>query len=136
MLLMLSFGCGKKQELLTRIRSNRTFNYIKVEKNFEIEVVEFYRNTASCTTEGGRPYALLIGITNDDLLPDTVSVLSICDNRIFNVGSNVTIEPIENPLLNTSWSPIYFVKDTIINDLKMRWVVGAEYPSVWGIPRK
>ena len=111
------------------------FDYFSRKDNFEMELVKFQRNTASCGTEG-LPYALLIGKTNSESLPEIVTVLSYCDDRIFNVGDRLRVEPTENPTKSTSMNPIYFVKDTMINGNKSRWIIGSEYKTIWGRPLK
>jgi hypothetical protein len=111
------------------------FDYFSRKDNFEMELVKFQRNTASCGTEG-LPYALLIGKTNSESLPENVTVLSYCDDRIFNVGDRLRVEPTENPTKSTSMNPIYFVKDTMINGNKSRWIIGSEHKTIWGRPLK
>ena len=100
-----------------------------------MELVKFVRNTAYCGTEG-LPYALLIGKTKSELLPKSITILSYCDDRIFKIGEKLKIEPTENPTEKTTMNPIYFVKDTIINGNKSRWVIGSEYKAIWGRPIK
>jgi hypothetical protein len=96
---------------------------------------EFYKNTAAC---GGEvlPYSLLIGIPTSESLPEKISVLSLCDNRIFNEGDIINIKPIENPTENTSMNPLYLVKDTLINEKKQSWIIGSEYKTIWGLPNR
>jgi len=98
-----------------------------------MELVQFQKNTFYCGTEG-LPYALLIGKTNSNDLPKNITVLSYCDDRIFNVGDKLNIEPTKNPTKSTSLNPIYFVKDTIIDGNKINWLIGSEYKTIWGRP--
>ncbi len=104
------------------------FKFIKADMVFEINLIEFYQNTADCGTEG-LPYALLIGETSSELLPDKISVLSYCDDRVFKVGEKLKIEPTRNPINETTLNPIYFVKDSVINGIDRRWLIGSEYKA-------
>lgn len=100
-----------------------------------MELLEFIQNSAFCGTKG-MPYALLIGKTKSEFLPEKITVLSYCDDRVFNVGENLNIKPTENPTERTTINPIYFIKDTIINGNKSRWVIGSENKAIWGRPIK
>jgi len=133
LILILIIGC-KSQQGIDYSKQNRfEFDYFNTKDIFEIEILQFQRNTASCGTEG-LPYALLIGKTKSESLPEKVTVLSYCDDRIFRVGDKLKIEPTENPTKKTTMNPIYFVKDSIINGEKMRWLLGSENKTIWGRP--
>lgn len=111
-----------------------TFDFIQFDDNFKIKLIEFHKNTAACNTEA-LPYALLIGETTGSSLPSKISILSYCDNRVFEIGDELIIEPTKDPTKQTSMNPIYFVKDTIINDMSRRWVIGSENKAIWGRPK-
>ena len=133
--LILIIGCKAKSGIEYSTQNKFEFEYFNTDESFELELVEFYRNSASCGTEG-LPYALLIGKTKTESLPEKISVLSYCDDRIFKIGDKLEIEPTENPTKKTTMNPIYFVKDTIINGNKNRWIIGSEYKAIWGRPIK
>jgi len=132
LLLLVIFNCApRKVKYLNSLR----FEFIETKKEFELELTYFQKNLAYCYTEG-IPYALLIGKTKDNSLPSTVSVLSKCDNNDYKIGTKFIIAPIENPEKSISLHPIYLVKDTIINKIKYRKVIGSENKAVWGIPKE
>ena len=135
LVLILIIGCKSQSGIKYSAKSGFGFEYLKVKDSFEMELVEFFQNTADCGNEG-LPYALLIGKTKSELLPENITVLSYCDDRIFKIGEKLKIEPTENPIEKTTMNPIYFVKDTIINGNKNRWVIGSEYKAIWGKPIK
>ncbi len=124
-------------DLLDFLRINRfEFNFISHSKEFELEVTEFYKNTFSCATEVV-PYALIIGKTFSESLPDEISVLSYCEKKSFDVGMNLIIKPESEPSLLKSPNPmglIYFTKDSIINGVLTDWVIGSEFKAIWGKP--
>jgi hypothetical protein len=132
-LLILIIGCKSRSGIEYPAQDRFGFDYLETDSIFELELVMFQKNTAYCGTKG-LPYALLIGKTKSDLVPEFITVLSYCDNRIFNIGDKLRIEPTENPTKKTSLNPIYFVKDTIINGNKHRWIIGSEYKAIWGRP--
>lgn len=126
----------KKQNGYTeQLKFRFGFEYIQVVDDFEIELIKFQRNTAFCGNDG-LPYALLIGKTKSESIPEKITVLSYCDNRTFNVGDKLKIKPTKNPTDSTSLNPIYFVKDTLINGNKTKWVIGSENKAIWGRPDK
>jgi len=135
LVLILIIGCKSQSGIKYSAENRFGFEYLKVKDSFEMELVKFVRNTAYCGT-GGLPYALLIGKTKSELLPKNITILSYCDDRIFKIGEKLKIEPTENPTEKTTMNPIYFVKDTIINGNKSRWVIGSEYKAIWGRPIK
>lgn len=134
-MLFLGFGCKSQKDISQLSINKQVFNYFRADSTFEIKITSFYQSKASCGTEG-LPYALLIGKTNNKALPDTVSILSYCDKRIFSVGNKVTIEPTKNPTLESTLKPIFIVKDTMIDHVKTHWIIGSEYQSTWGRPEK
>ena len=135
LVLFLIIGCKSQSGFPYYTENKFGFEYLSVKNSFEMELVDFFQNTGACGTEG-LPYALLIGKTKSELLPDNITVLSYCDDRIFKIGEKLKIEPTENPTEKTTMNPIYFVKDTIINGNKSRWVIGSEYKAIWGRPIK
>jgi len=135
LVLILIIGCKSQSGIKYSTENKFGFEYLKVKDSFEMELVEFVRNTAHCGTKG-LPYALLIGKTKSEFLPESITVLSYCDDRVFKIGEKLKIEPTENPTKKTTMSPIYFVKDTIINGNKSRWIIGSEFKAVWGRPTK
>jgi len=126
-------SCKSNKHILKNSVYTQKFDYLNVKKEFEMKLSEFYPNTAYCGTEG-LPYALLIGKPTENTLPKRISVLSYCDNRIFKIGEILKIKPTENPTKKTTMNPIYLVKDTIINGIKKRWLLGSENKVIWGIP--
>jgi hypothetical protein len=134
-ILILIIGCKSQSGIEYSAQNRFGFDYLETNSKFEMELVDFQKNTAYCGTKG-LPYALLIGKTNSELVPEYVTVLSYCDDRIFNIGDQLSIEPTENPTKRTTMNPIYFVKDTIINGNKSRWIIGSEYKAIWGLPTK
>lgn len=135
LIISLGFGCKSQKDINQLSINTESFKFFSVDTTFEIEIISFYQNQADCGTEG-LPYSLLIGKTNNEMLPDTVSILSYCDNRTFTAGSNVEIQPTKNPTLDTTLNPIFIIKDTIIDNIKTRWIIGSEYQSIWGRPQK
>ena len=135
LILILIIGCKSQSGIKYSAENRFGFEYLNVKDSFEIELVEFFQNTADCGTEG-LPYALLIGKTESEFVPKNITILSYCDDRIFKTGEKLKIEPTQNPTEKTTMNPIYFVKDTIINGYKSRWVIGSEYKAIWGRPIK
>lgn len=135
LVLILIIGCKSQSGIENSAENRFEFEYVKVNDNFEMELVEFVQNTAECFSEG-IPYALLIGKTKSKFEPENITVLSYCDDRVFNKGDILNIEPTENPTKKTTLNPIYFVKDTIINGNKSRWIIGSENKTIWGRPNK
>ena len=120
-------------------RRKLLFDFIEPNQVFDLTITEFYENTTSCSTET-IPYALLIGITSDKTLPKKVSVLSVCEERIFKPGEKVIITPEPEPSLLTSRNPLnpmYFViTDTIVNGKMLsEWIIGSENKAIWGKPK-
>lgn len=120
-------------------RRKLLFDFIEPNQVFDLTITEFYENTTSCATETV-PYALIIGITTDKNLPEKVSVLSYCEERIFNPGEKVKIVPEPEPLLLTSrnpLNPLYFVvTDTVVKgEILSEWIIGSENKAIWGKPK-
>ena len=132
-ILPLLVTCSSKQKIFEIDNNKSVFDYLETKQEFELLITEFYQNTASCGIEG-LPYALLIGETNSNFIPKKVSVLSYCDDRVFKVGTKVKIKPSENPTKLTTMNPIYFIKDTVINGKKRKWIIGSENKAIWGNP--
>ncbi|MNK21530.1 hypothetical protein D3C87_397890 [compost metagenome] len=132
LLLFIIYCCTPKKVLN---QNKLGFEYIETKEEFEFELTEFYKNNAYCFTEG-IPYALLIGKTKSTNLPSTISVLSQCDNNDYKIGSKFIIKPIENPEKRTTLHPIYFVKRTLVDNVKCSKVIGSENKAVWGIPKE
>jgi hypothetical protein len=135
LVLILIIGCKSQSGIKYSADNGLGFEYLNIKQSFDMKLVDFFQNTAHCGTEG-LPYALLIGKTESEFVPENITVLSYCDNRIFKVGEKLKIEPTENPTEKTTMNLIYFVKDTIINGNKNRWLIGSEYKAIWGIPIK
>ena len=108
------------------------FDFIKSDCPFDLELTEFHENLFYCYTEG-IPYAILIGKTNDNTLPNIVTVLSRCEERTFKIGQKLKINPKKDPRQSISLGLIYSVKDTIIGGKKKRWLIGSENKAIWGI---
>ncbi len=134
-LIILFASCNSANRIRYVNAYNCNFEFIELNSDFEFVLTEFYKNNASCATEG-IPYTLLIGKTNDEKLPKKISILSLCDNNIYSIGTKFMIKPIINPMKNTSLHPILQVKDTVINKVKYRKVIGCENKAVWGIPKQ
>ena len=107
------------------------YRYFSVQDTFDITVQRFVKNDAYCFTEG-IPYALIIGKTNGSNLPKTVSVLAQCDNNTYAVGQVLRILPIEDPTLSTTLKPFYLVRDSLVNRRVYLYLIGDEYPAIWG----
>ncbi len=135
LVLILIIGCKSQSGIDNSVENRFGFEYLNVKDSFEMELVKFVRNTAHCGTEG-LPYTLLIGKTNSEIVPENITVVSYCDDRVFNIGDKLNVEPTDNPTKKTTLNPIYFVKDTVINGNKGRWIIGSENKTVWGRPNK
>jgi hypothetical protein len=110
----------------------KLFEIVYVEDTINLKVKYFIENTAHCSTEA-IPYALIIGEMRDSLHnPMTISVIAKCDNEKYIVGQSLRVIQMEDPTKDTSLSPLYFVNDTVINKIVCRWIIGSEYPAVWG----
>jgi hypothetical protein len=146
-LILISFGaCNSKTSKSEPIEEvegveerDLLFDFIEPEKEFELTITDFYKNTSACGSLVV-PYALIIGTTIDKDLPKIVSVLSYCEEGIFEPGQKVIIIPEAEPSLLTSknpLNPIYFVVTDTIVDGKMlsEWIIGSENKAVWGSPK-
>jgi hypothetical protein len=108
------------------------FTYFQTVDTIILKLVKFYENNAYCYTEG-IPYALLIGTPlSDSTLPDTISVLAICDNKKYVIGDTLNILQINNPETTSSLHKITIIKDTLIQRDRYRWAIGSEYQGTWG----
>ena len=132
--LILIFGC-KSKSLGTHNSDNNfmRFEFITSDKPFELELTEFHPNHFTCFTEG-IPYAILIGKTKSENLPEKITVLSYCEDRTFEIGKTLKILPIDDPTKKVSLNPIYLLKDTIIERKKQKWLIGSEYKTIWARP--
>lgn len=111
---------------------DEVFDYFEYKDTIQISVIDFVSNKTYCYTEGGIPYAVVIGRTEEkDALPHTISVLAICDNNAYKIGQMLKVVPVNYPS-PTTLKPIYITKDTVINNQLKRWVIGSQYPAVWG----
>jgi hypothetical protein len=118
----------------SKVWNERRFNVFDTKDTINLQVTYFVKNSAYCFTEA-IPYALLIGQTDNSAssnIPHTITVLAWCDNNNYTVGQKLKVVPLEDPTTKTDLSPIYVVKDTIINNQIGRWLVGSEFPAIWG----
>lgn len=146
LILILIVGCISKTANKEATVSNKEsekrnflFDFITPKTEFDLTITEFYENKTSCATEV-IPYALIIGITSEKNLPKKVSVLSVCEERIFKLGQKIKIIPESEPSLLSGKNPLYplyfVVVDTIVNGKnKTDWIVGSENKAVWGYPK-
>ncbi len=115
--------------------NTRTFNLLKTNDTINLRVTFFVKNSAYCYNSAGIPYAILIGKTEniDNIdIPETITVLALCDNKNYIVGQNIKIAPLKDPTRGSGQGAIDVVKDTVINNEKYRWLVGSENPAIWG----
>jgi|GEM_PF-4567904 len=126
-------NCKSKKSILLDFTGKTGFEYVEAENEFEMELTDFHQNTFYCYTEVV-PYSLLIGKPNNPSLPEKISVLSYCDDRVFKVGDILTITPTEKPARLKSMGLVYFMKDTIIDGTKKYEKIGTEHKALWGVP--
>jgi hypothetical protein len=110
------------------------FQFFTTKDTFDLKVTDFVRNSAYCYTEA-IPYAVLIGETqnvNLGKVPSTITVLASCDNKIYSIGQRLRVAPDEDPTANTTLRPLYITRDTTLNGQRVRHLVGAEHPAMWG----
>ncbi|AWA31161.1 hypothetical protein HYN48_14250 [Flavobacterium magnum] len=132
--LLIFMSCKTTNEIRYVNQYDCSLEYLDSKFEFKFELIEFHENFAYCATEG-IPYALLIGKTDDPRLPKKISVFSQCNNNHYTVGEKMIIVPKENPTKSTSLKPIYFTKDTIVNSVKFRKIIGCENKIIWGNPK-
>jgi hypothetical protein len=112
----------------------KNFTFLETNDTIDFKVLHFVKNSVYCYTKA-IPYALLIGTPKKKLapnLPETITVLAKCDNQVYKIGQKIKVLPIEDPTSNTSLRPLYITKDTIIKNQKFRWLIGSEFPTIWG----
>jgi hypothetical protein len=109
------------------------FQFFKLKDTLQITVKEFIKNDATCFTEG-IPYALIIcDVNNNKNYPKVISVLAICDNHTYNKGDKLNIvQSYDARIGSSSLNPIYFTKDSTVNKKIFFYILGSEYPAVWG----
>ena len=135
LIILILTSCGTAKHSLPDDYFNMdSFTFINLIEGFKIELIEFHPMTSLCHTYGGIPYSLLIGETTNSDLPKTLSVLSKCDSNIYEVGKYYSITPINNPLANSNMSYATLAKDTVIAGRRKAWLLGSEFPAVWGTP--
>ncbi len=115
-------------------RNTITFNLFHTNDTINLNVSYFSKNNASCGVHA-IPYALLIGQTSTTCssnIPKTITVLAWCDTQDYRVGQNIKVIVIQDPTTRTGLQPLYKIKDTLIHNQKHKWVLGSEYPAIWG----
>lgn len=110
---------------------SRGFEFLNSNDTINLTVDKFVKNDAYCFTEG-IPYALIIGTVENERLPKKISVLAQCDNSTYDIGQKLKILAIENPTIKTTLKPIYFVKDSLVGGQRYKFLIGSEYPGIWG----
>ena len=75
------------------------------------------------------PYALLIGETNSEFIPERVSVLSYCDDRILNISKTN-----EKPNEYNNYESNIFHKRHDNLWKKRKWIISSENKAIWGNP--
>lgn len=114
-------------------QSARYLKFITINDTINLRVTYFAKNTVYCCTEGGIPYALIIGNTNNEnSIPKTLSVFAKCNNESYKIGQNLRIVSIEDPTIGTDLGPLFVTRDTTINNMLYHWIIGAEHPIMWG----
>lgn len=106
---------------------------INYNKTFKITVDKFVKSSGPCLSHGSISYALVVGRTENNDLPERLSVLLASDNNLYDIGQSLEIRPIDDPTKAHSLKPIYLVKDTLINGQKTRYIIGSENPRIWGM---
>jgi hypothetical protein len=134
-ILILIISCKSNKPNSEYFENILKFEFIEINDEFKMELTEFHPNISYCYTEGV-PYALLIGKPLNSQLPKKISVLSYCEDRVYDVGKLLTITPTKKPKIAQSMSLIYLAKDTIINGEKKHWLLGSENKTIWGIPNQ
>jgi len=110
----------------------REFKFFRIKDTLQVIVKEFIKNDAFCFSEGGIPYALIIGQAVNRKSRKVVSVLAICDENIYHVGDKLKIIQSHDPRIGT-FNRVDFEKDTIYKNDKYLYILGSEYPAVWGL---
>jgi hypothetical protein len=109
------------------------FSYVKYTGSFKMRVSQFYPNQALC----GRvvTYALAIGEPTDQSLPKKLSVLLMCENKVYKAGDTLIITTLNDSLAKRT-SPsntMYIIHYKKIKSIDHQRIIGSEYPAVWGI---
>ncbi|MDC7999189.1 hypothetical protein [Gilvibacter sediminis] len=108
------------------------YGFVSVDQEFKIKLLNFYPSNTLCHTEGGIPYSLIIGETIDSDLPPKLSVLIKCSSESYQKGKEYSILPIVDPIAKTNRSYIFLLKDSIIGGENKLWLLGSEFPAIWG----
>lgn len=108
------------------------YGFVSLDKKFKIKLLNFYLSTTLCHTEGGIPYSLIIGETTDSDLPPKISVLVECNSETYQKGKEYLILPIADPVAKTDRSYTLLLKDSIMSGEKKLWLLGSEFPAIWG----
>lgn len=129
--LILAFSCKTKY---VTFRYYKDFDFIEYNDTIDIVVWEFWqKNKGLCFQSGGWPYALIIATTNISIIEnDTITVLAICDNNIYNKGEKLKIVQLKPDEIGNPVRLIRLFKDTVINNIEYRHYIGSEYPAICG----
>lgn len=129
MILISRIGCSQKTAHIRVL--TKSFQFFKLKDTLQITVNQFFKNDAACCQEG-IPYALIIGIVSDNKdYPKVISVLAICDNKVYRIGQHLKIVANRDPRIGSSLNPINFGRDTVVNHKKYACYAGSEFPAIW-----